>query len=331
MPGPVLKRMKKGQGPAKSVEAMISLEAVLVFPFILMLLFVFIGGIQGEHEAIILSHALDQTAREIALFLPLADLAEGFLDPASWIRELIPDETLAGLALDGLSDIAATTLASPFLLQRLDVWVKAIAQSRQVRQPMGARRMAVDLDEYRQTIWLCLSFERSTLFTRDWCEIRSRVPVWNAHSFKEEGEGEGEESSDDSIWSLSNFERGLAFRQIFGGHLPTFYPVIAAWNGHEAVAIKSMDWTAPSWSTPSAVERRVDDFVRDLANFEGAGGEGPSPGEIGARRLILVIPGNEVNWKTEGLLSRWRQKAQGQGVSLDIREYGLSHVYQDLD
>lgn len=329
MPGPRLRNERTRPGPARPVKALLSLEAVLIFPLVLLLLFTFLGAIQGEHDAMILTHALDQTAREVALLLPLADLAEQYLDPASWIRELVPDEFLAGVALDGLADMAATTLASPFLLRRLDVWAKATAESRQVRQPSGARRMVVDFDEDRKSIWLCLSFERSNLFVSDWCQIRARVPVWNTHSFTQTGEGT--DPSQDPIWSLSNFERGLAFRKMFGGHLPQFYPVIAAWNGHEALAVKSMDWTAPTWSSPAAVEGRIDGFVSDLANFEGAGGEGPSPGEIGARRLILVIPGNEIAWKTEALLGEWRRKAGRAGVTLDIREYGISRVHQAVD
>ena len=125
--------------------------------------------------------------------------------------------------------------------------------------------------------------------TREWTEIRSRVPVWNAFQSKQEGGGDDGEA--DGIWELTNFERGQAFRKIFGGHLPHFYPVIACWNGSEAVSIKSMDLTAPSWSSPAAAERRVNQLVNSLAAFEGIGGEGPAPGQIISRRLILIIPG----------------------------------------
>lgn len=308
-----------------SLGGMLSLEAALVLPFVLILMLAFLGAVQGVQDAMILSHALDQTSREIALLLPLADLLDNLADPLARIREIIADETLAGLALDGLSDLAATVLASPFILQRLDHWVQATAYSQGRRAPAGARRLAVDFDKDRQSIWLCLSFEQRGLLSREWIAIRSRVPVWNSHSFAEAGEEDGGEG--DGIWELTNFERGQAFRRIFGGHLPQFYPVIAAWNGSEALSIKSMDLTAPSWSSPAAAERRVMQLVESLAAFEGAGGEGPMPGQIGSRRLILVIPGNTIDWKTQQLLQQWRLSAQVAGVILDIREYGISHAY----
>ena len=53
----------------------ISLEAVLRFPLILMGIFIFISAIHMEQDAIILSHAVDQTAHEVALLMPLSDLA----------------------------------------------------------------------------------------------------------------------------------------------------------------------------------------------------------------------------------------------------------------
>jgi len=311
------------------LRGMLSLEAALVFPFLLILVLVFLGAVHGVQDAMIISHALDQTSREIALLLPLADLLENYADPVSRIKEIIPDETLAGLALDGLSDVAATVLASPFILQRLDLWVQATAHSQGRKPPGGARRLAVDFDEDRKTIWLCLSFEQTTLLTREWTEIRSRVPVWNAFQSKQEGGGDDGEA--DGIWELTNFERGQAFRKIFGGHLPHFYPVIACWNGSEAVSIKSMDLTAPSWSSPAAAERRVNQLVNSLAAFEGIGGEGPAPGQIISRRLILIIPGNQITWKTPQLLLQWTMQAELAGVKLDIREYGISHAHQPPD
>ena len=315
-------------GPKKGtrLSAILSFEAALVFPLILMLIFTFIGGIQGEQDAMILSHALDQTAREAALLLPLADLLEKYVDPKSFIEEVIPDTTLAGIALDGLADIGATVLASPFLLERVDRWARATAQSQGGKAPIGARRLAIDVDGSSQTIWLCLSFEQTTLFTRGWTEVKSRIPIWNAHLFKEE---EDESQQDrDGIWLLPNFERGQAIRKIFGGHLPQFYPVIASWDGRQAVSIKSMDLTAPSWSSPSAVSQRISKLVQDLAVFEGAGGEGPQAGQIRSKKLILVIPDNEIGWKTQGLVNQWVRDARNQGVTLEVREYGTSHAHR---
>ncbi|NLA70967.1 MAG: hypothetical protein GX850_00785 [Clostridiaceae bacterium] len=319
---------RSGSADPVKVNGTISLEAVLVFPFIVMMMIMFIGAIRGEQDKMILSHSLDQTAHEIALLVPLADVVEKYADPQAWISQVITDKELAQIALDGLADVGATVLTSPLILQRLDLWATATSHLQNRQPPIGARRLAVDIDSRRQSIWLCLSYDRAVPFAEGWGEIKARVPLWNAHLFQQQEQDDEEEYD---IWGMSNFERGAAIRKLFGGHLPQFYPVIAAWDGHEAVAIKSMDWTAPTWSSADAVERRLTKFINDLAAFEGAGGEGPPLGGIHAKRLVIVIPDNEIPWKTESLLNRWRRQALASGVVLDVRQYGTSYVYQLSD
>ena len=65
-------------GEKRVLKGGLTLEAALVLPMVLVILFAFIGAVQGQEEAMVLSHALDQTAREVALLLPLADLAEAW-------------------------------------------------------------------------------------------------------------------------------------------------------------------------------------------------------------------------------------------------------------
>jgi hypothetical protein len=311
--------------PAVKHQASLSLETAIVFPLVLIIVLMFSIAVQGEQDAMILSHALDQTAKEIALLLPVADLLERVADPEMLVKQWIPNDLLAHVALDGMTDIAATVLVSPFILSRVDTWAMEIAEGRNRQKPMGERRLAVDVDNENKTVWLILSLKKDTPTGQYYDVIRSRIPIWNAGLFSS-NEHSGEESYD-GIWELSNFERGQKFRKLFGGHLPLFYPVIASWDGTEATSIKSMDWTAPSYSSPVHVEKRIDRLVSDLASFEGAGGEGPEPGSILYRRLILVIPKNEIPWKSQALLDRWVASAAQKGVVLDIRECGTSHVH----
>ncbi len=315
---------KKDETRPVERRASLSLEAALVFPLVLILLLVFVVAIEGEQDAMILSLALDQTAKEISLLLPVADILERVVSPEKLVQKWIPNDLLARVALDGMTDVAATVFASPFILSRVDTWATDIAKGRNRKKPMGERRLVVDIDDKNKSVWLILILRKDSPTGEYHDVIRSRVPLWNAALFKESENGE---ENRDGIWELSNFERGNVFRRMFGGHLPPFYPVIASWDGFEATSIKSMDWTAPSYSSSVQVERRIERFISDLAAFEGVGGEGPEPGSIRRRRLILVIPDNEVPWKSEALLENWRSAALRRGVVLDIRECGTSHAH----
>ncbi len=316
-----------GEKSSSSVKrrASLSLETAIVFPLVLMMMLIFMVAIQGEQDAMILSHALDQTAKEIALLLPAADLLDKVADPETLVRSWIPNDLLARMALEGITDVAATVLASPFVLDRVDTWAAEISKGRNRPKPMGERRLIIDVDHGNRTIWLILLLKKDSPTGEYEDVIRSRVPIWIAGLFNVNENGEGENRS--GIWELSNFERGVEFRRLFGGHLPVFYPVIAAWDGTEATSIKSMDWTAPSYASSLQVEKRIARFVSELAVFEGTGGEGPAPGSIRRRRLILIIPDNDISWKSHALLDRWRAAAAQKGVVLDIREYGTSHMH----
>ena len=101
--------------PAVKHQASLSLETVIVFPLVLIIVLMFSIAVQGEQDAMILSHALDQTAKEIALLLPVADLLERVADPEMLVKQWIPNDLLAHVALDGMTDIAATVLVSPFI------------------------------------------------------------------------------------------------------------------------------------------------------------------------------------------------------------------------
>ncbi len=114
----------------------ISLEAVLSFPLILMVIFIFISAIHMEQDAIILSRPGPDGAR-VALLMPLTDLAEQYIDPKEWIEKVIPDKALADIACEGLSDVAATVLGSPYNPARLDTWARATALSQQRMPPQG--------------------------------------------------------------------------------------------------------------------------------------------------------------------------------------------------
>jgi hypothetical protein len=76
--------------PAVKHRASLSLETVIVFPLVLIIVLMLSLAVQGEQDAMILSHALDQTAKEIALLLPVADLLESVADPETLVKQWIP-------------------------------------------------------------------------------------------------------------------------------------------------------------------------------------------------------------------------------------------------
>ncbi len=144
-------------------------------------------------------------------------------------------------------------------------------------------------------------------------------PVTEAVSDEQEG-----------IWSLDNFTRGKKFREIYGANLPSSFPVIAAFVDDTAVMIKSMDITAKSYADSSAVTVTITGYFKELSKYEGQ--EEPWGSnkitilkhDIKRKKLILVIPQNEISAEVQQELESCRTKAAATGVTLQIEKYGLA-------
>lgn len=138
----------------------------------------------------------------------------------------------------------------------------------------------------------------------------------------------GDMPSDEDIWALDNLSRGKRIREIFGANLPWGFPGISSFKNGTAVLIRSMDITAVSYSSPKQVEETVNGYTDKLADYRGQavpwGREKIviKPGDISSRKLLLVIPSNELSGDVEQAIQRSRRYAVSKGIILEIRRYG---------
>lgn len=142
---------------------------------------------------------------------------------------------------------------------------------------------------------------------------------------------DGSKSTDD-LWSLSNFQRGLKIRRLFGANLPSNFPVIAGFSDGKAVMIKSIDMTAPSYQKGDNAQDLLMGYIRELAGFKGqekpwgSGNIVISGKDINKKELLLVIPQNELSQANEKLLASLPSKAEAKGILLVIKRYGMKAV-----
>lgn len=138
--------------------------------------------------------------------------------------------------------------------------------------------------------------------------------------------------NEEDIWALDNFTRGKRIRSVFGANLPFSFPVIAKFSSGEATMIKSMDLTADSYKSSIAMTETLDEYLSALYAYRGQ--EEPwgsnktviRAQEIKRKELLLVIPKNQLNPKTEQLLAAFAGKASSLGIKLVIERYGLKNT-----
>ena len=138
---------------------------------------------------------------------------------------------------------------------------------------------------------------------------------------------EDDNSTDDDIWKLNNFERGSRFIEMYGGNMPATFPVINGWDGSTATAITSVNTLSSKYTSMDKFDKRIIEDIDELSGFNGAnvninGNNYVVNGkDIHQKVLVVVIPENS----QEGYKSRLQglsEYAKSQNITLKVEQYG---------
>jgi len=143
---------------------------------------------------------------------------------------------------------------------------------------------------------------------------------------------EDQRDEEDDIWSLGNFVRGVRIQEIFHANLPIGFPGLSSYEDGTATLIRSLDTTAASYQTASGIGKTIDEYVRAIRDY---GGQDKPWGndqivipaeDIAVRRLVLVIPKNDVSPAVGREIDRCIRDALAQGVILQVERYATKRV-----
>ena len=326
--------MRLNRKSSRSRSGSIALEAALAIPPVLFLIALFLQGLVHEQAKLDLTRAVDRTAAEIALVLPLAHLGQSWLD--SSLAALVLEKTDLGSVIPSLESTfegeisewagaIETAGLQVFARSRIHHWLQQGGASTGL---VDASQIDVVWEEDRSRAWLVVSQQTSWSGYPFQMTIRSVIPVWPGRS--DSAATSQPEETGESIWALDNFARGKAIRSLFQANLPEDFPVIAIWHQGEATAIHSIDLTAPTYQDRREVTQAVVRRLNLLASFSGADYKREeisltiTGSEITSRRLILVIPDNSSQTWLDEALSELDQKARSLGLSMVVERYGES-------
>ena len=141
-----------------------------------------------------------------------------------------------------------------------------------------------------------------------------------------------QEEGEEDIWSLGNFERGRKIQEIFHANLPINFPNLSSFENGEAALIRSLDTTAKSYQNADTLSKVINSYVNDVKSYEGQTqpwGERKIsilPEEIMSRKLVLVIPSNEIDAKLSDVIDACMRSALDSGVILQVERYGKKRV-----
>jgi hypothetical protein len=343
---------------SRQTSGSIILETAIAVPVFLLLGAFLLTVISCARADILLSAAVDQVTQELSIAVPVAGAGIDFAGEAlSYINSVSADQSKsvqtgssdnkaeilfgaagsAGAVLDifGIKgeDILSTLLFGGAVKNRIiETYNSYYPSEKLLHSRIINVSVYLDFDVDLKVIWMNVYYQWNTLFGTTDKMIISAVPVYG--DLELTLPETKDDDQEDKVWLLSNFARGLSLRNTYGGNLPVYYPVIAKWDNGTATSIKSIDLTAPGYQNAGTISETVQEYINDLAGFEGTlssfGNTGIqiSSDQISNRVLIIIIPKNSPE-EVYNELNSGTAYASMHGVQIKIEQYGSSFRFVD--
>lgn len=335
-------------GRIKNKRGQVTVEAAIAFTITLVFLASVISSIDYYRTDILMRRSVEQTCEKMSLLYPVSVPATDLMSAAV---NAFPDLGIGdtkGAAV--ISKVASVSLgiddATGHTLKELILQgVFSHTMEEQIRQGCIERNGGSDffvpddievffaINDKHHIIEVTTEYSVVTLAGRKSRSIYSVIPLYGEPVLMLHNEehklSEGEENKN-NIWSLSNFDRGDAFREQYGANLPKTFPVIDSVDGGDVTAIRSIDLTSPYYQDTSNVQKKIRDDINSISRFEPQSavinGKTYTVDHVDSRHLTVIIPENS---GPEGIeaVEELKGYAFVHGVILDICEYGTSEKY----
>lgn len=320
----------------KNERGSLVLDAALIIPLIIFIFYFMLSAILTIQHEIVMRYALDQTAKELSLLIPLAEGVYTELDHSiidETINKIVPESS--NEFKQSVGDLASSIFLQKFLQNQIDKWLNDGADRLFIRIPPDRRQIILDTVS-DHSIQMKIKYHVKTPWNETEKLAVTYIPVWTKYDSKYRQEDPSKEQADeaeDNIWSEHNFVRGKYFREQFKANLPFNYPTICRFQAGEVLAVRSLDLTAPSYSSGEQVSQQIEQEITNLSKFKGSNRDTGltvgkiNVGDITARKLIVVIPGNSTYSIDHQIFSDLTNEASNRGVNLQIAVRGNSYRY----
>ena len=332
-------RNKRGQ---------VTVEAAIAFTITLVFLASVVSAIDYYRTDILMRRSVEQTCEKMSLLYPVsvpaADLMSAAVNafPDLGIGDTKGSEVVSkvvSVAL-GLDDATGHNLKELILQGAFSHTMEEQIRQGCIERNGGSDFFVPDdievffnISDEHHIIEVTTEYSVVTLAGRKQRSIYSVIPLYGDPVLmlqsEEHKQSEGEDSSND-IWSMSNFDRGDAFREQYGANLPKTFPVIDSVDGGDVTAIRSIDLTSPYYQDTANVQKKIKDDIRSIGGFEPRSavinGQTYTVDHVDSRHLTVIIPENSGEAGREAV-EELKGYAFVHGVILDICEYGTSERY----
>ncbi|MBP5655560.1 MAG: hypothetical protein J6X33_08610 [Clostridiales bacterium] len=327
---------------SSSLEGAISFSAVLVFIVVMINILAFVRA------DIMMQRSCEQTAERLAAALPAMTSAG---DVVSTVANAVPsadkktdagDKAVKAMAALSKLGIAADDMTGGSIRELVLEGVLAkkaasdIAACYKVRNNGSELMMPdyinilFDIDDDHNIIYMTAEYKIPTILGDVGRSVETAIPVYGSFSLFLNGSGSSSDEEDD-IWSRDQMDRGDEFRGMYNANLPKMFPVADRYENGNVTSIRSIDLTAPDYTSGNGLKKTIKYDINRLAKFSGDKmnykGTDYVVKDIRSKTLLVVIPSNS-DPSVKATLAGLSDYARSRGVKLDITEYGISRKYE---
>ena len=296
----------------KNKRGAVTIEAAIAFTITLVLIASIVSAIDFYRTDILMRRSVEQTCEKMALLHPVSVPSADLMSAAvNAFPDLGVGDTKGGEIISkvfsigaGLDNATGQTLKELILQGLFSKTMEEQIRNAYIERNGGSDFFAPgDIEVFfainsrHHVIEVLTEYSVVTIAGTKTRSIYSVIPLYGEPVLMlNSEESKAKEKDKDNIWSLSNFDRGEAFRDKYGANLPKTFPVIDAVDGGEVTAIRSIDLTSPYYQDVSNIEKKIKDDIRSLKGF------GPRSAtkkkkkyevtRVDSRHLKVIIPEN---------------------------------------
>ena len=285
----------------------ISIEAVLIIPAVVFVMFLFVSFFQYISVYVTVYRAGSITA-EYMSYYACVYYEEGISKIEDSIKSVIYDAigedvmSLSNELSSEAGDAVCNLIAKQIFLNELDK-----TEEFYINKLFNVKDFSFSDSEFFEDgndFELCIDCKTDLLFP---------VPFFSGKGYLisvnipgkgwMRGNNVVAESEELSVWSLDNLTRGRKIEEEFGSNLPYDYPTIDIYDsGSGAVTIiQSIDTTSSSYLKSENLTKALEKIYNRITNFSGTRGNSSvdeaywiKAEDIKVRKILVVIPENEL-------------------------------------
>lgn len=264
-----------------------SLEITIVFPFIILIILIYIWQMSIlRAENILKSTIIKET--EKYTFVEIL---------SSYSNSIINEFFKENITIDDESNEIINSINETVLKSCINNSISSIQKTNKTLQRVITSHYEdLEYDIFSNSFILTCYYDISTPFISMNKSFSVPLRLWS------KGDGSGAiENEINNIWQYDNFERGIYIRKKFGGNLPIGFPFLSGFSNNQALLIRSMDLTKETWQNSLLLQEEMYRNIANLKNYYGTLIPWGSKqimirsDEIQSRNIKFIVPEN-INW-----------------------------------